>query len=373
MINRDEIVAMARDCGFDDIGFTTADAFESQKQILKERQEEYGWALNAGLDLMAGTDPKNILPEARSILVLIESYFREGFPPALERHFGRCYLDDDRVTQDRLSKRIKAFRELLREKGIRSKAPFNLPHRLAAARAGLGTFGKNCLFYSRSVAGRGSWVLPVALVVDREFPPDEPTLETGCPEWCRNVCIAACPTGALKGPRRIDPCLCISYLTYFGRGITPLELREPMGPWVYGCDRCQDVCPRNIPWLSRTLPLNPKVAAMADDFRLERLLHMDTAYFTAKIRPHMFYMPDRDLWRWQMNAARAMGNSLDARYIPELTRAFDPLQDERVLGMIAWALGRIGGAEARSALARFLTRSRGDVRDEIRLALDGAA
>ncbi len=373
MINRDDVIRMAHACGFGDIGFTTADPFESQKQILQERQEEYAWAMKAGLDLMAGTDPKNILPEARSIIVLMEAYFREGFPPSMENHFGRCYLDDDRVTQDRLSKRIKAFREFLRERGIRSKAPFNLPHRLAAARAGLGTFGKNCLFYSRKLMGRGSWVLPVAVVVDHEFPPDEPTLEVGCPEWCRNVCIAACPTGALKSPRRIDPRLCISYLTYFGRGITPLALREPMGVWVYGCDRCQDVCPRNLPWLSRTLPLNQKVAAMADDFRLERLLHMDKAYFTTRIWPHMFYMPDRDIWRWQMNAARAMGNSLDAVHVPELAGAFDRLQDERVLGMIAWALGRIGGAEARSALGRFRAGSQGPVRDEILLALEGAA
>jgi epoxyqueuosine reductase len=221
--------------------------------------------------------------------------------------------------------------------------------------------------------GRGSWVLPVAVVVDREFPPDEPTLETGCPEWCRNVCIAACPTGALKGPRRIDPRQCISYLTYFGEGITPLALREPMGPWVYGCDRCQNVCPRNIPWLSRTLPLNQKVAAMADDFRLERLLHMDAAHFTSKIWPHMFYSSDRDLWRWQMNAARAMGNSMDEACVPELVKAFSHVRDERVLGMIAWSLGRIGGTDAQSALKRFPAGSEGLVRTEIRLALEGAA
>ena len=119
MINRDDVIRMAHACGFGDIGFTTADPFESQKQILQERQEEYAWAMKAGLNLMAGTDPKSILPEARSIVVLMEAYFREGFPPSMENHFGRCYLDDDRVTQDRLSKRIKAFREFLRERGIR--------------------------------------------------------------------------------------------------------------------------------------------------------------------------------------------------------------------------------------------------------------
>ena len=97
----------------------------------------------------------------------MEAYFREGFPPAMERYFGRCYLDDDRVIKNRLAKRVKAFRSFLRDHGIDSKVPFNLPHRLAAARAGMGTFGKNCLFYSNKVARKGSWVLPIAVVVDQ--------------------------------------------------------------------------------------------------------------------------------------------------------------------------------------------------------------
>ena len=122
----------------------------------------------------------------------------------MEKYFGRCYLDDDRMTKDRLAKRIKTFRNFLRENGIDSRVPFNLPHRLAAARAGMGTFGKNCLLYSNKVVRQGSWILPIAVVVDHEFSPDEPTLEVGCPDWCKNVCIIACPTGALKGLRKLS-------------------------------------------------------------------------------------------------------------------------------------------------------------------------
>ena len=145
-----------------------------QKGLLLEQQDEYGWVGRMGFDLIAGTDPKNILTDAASIIVLIESYFREAFPSRMERHFGRCYLDDDRVTKDGLAIRIKAFRSFLTQDGIDSKVPFHLPHRVAAARAGLGTFGKNTLFYSRKAALMGSWVLPVALVVDRGFAPDTP-------------------------------------------------------------------------------------------------------------------------------------------------------------------------------------------------------
>ena len=369
MLTRDDVINKAFELGFADVGFTTAEPFDSQKELLRQRQEEYGWVGKMGLDLVLGTDPKNILPSAQSIIVLIEAYFREAFPSQLERHFGRCYLDDDRVTKDGLTLRIKAFRSFLTQDKINSKVPFNLPHRVAAARAGLGTFGKNTLFYSRKVALKGSWVLPVALVIDRSFEPDAPNYEVACPDWCRNACISACPTGALKGPRRIDPRLCISYLSYFGDGLTPIELREPMGMWVYGCDRCQNVCPRNTPWLGKDLPMIKKALAKADDFELKKLLHMDKAYFMAKIWPHMFYQAPEDLWRWKMNAARAMGNSLDTAYVPNLVRAYDENDDFRVRAMIAWALGRIKGKDAREALKKFLGQSQGELAEEIELAL----
>ena len=373
MLSREEVIAKAVECGFEDTGFTTAEPFDAQRAILEERREEYEWAIAAGLDLIAGTDPRNILPGAKSIIVLMEAYFREAFPASLERHFGRCYLDDDRMLGNRLGKRVKAFRSFLRDHGIDSKVPFHLPHRMAAARAGLGTFGKNCLFYSKRVAAGGSWVLPIAVVVDQAFPPDEPTLEIGCPDWCRNACLAACPTGALQGPQKIDPRRCISFLTYFGAGLTPREMRAPMGLNVYGCDRCQNVCPRNAPWLARGLKANEKAAGMAEDFRLEKLLRMDRAWFTEKIWPHMFYMPPADLWRWKMNVARAIGNTRDEVYVPELAEAYRREEDERVKAMAAWALGRIGGPEARQWLDRFLPQSAGLVREEISAALEASA
>lgn len=369
MLTKSEIIDRARELDFEDVGFTTAEPFGSQREVLESRREEYAWAPERGLDLWGGTDPGRIMPGARTIIVLMEAYFREKFPAVMEAHFGRCYLDDDRVTKDRLAARIKAFRTFLRDHGVDSKVPFNLPHRLAAARAGMGTFGKNCLFYSRRVALGGSWVLPVAVVVDREFAPDEPTLEVGCPEWCKNACLVACPTGALRGPRHIDPRRCISYLTYFGDGLTPPELREPMGLWVYGCDRCQNVCPRNQPWLAKPLPLNRKAAALVEDFELSRLLHMDGDYYLSRVWPHMFYMPLQEMWRWQMNVARAMGNSRDPQYVDDLARALNENQDDRVAAMAAWALGRIGGARARSRLER-LSPDRSDlVRAEAQAAL----
>jgi epoxyqueuosine reductase len=353
MLTRAAITEAALSCGFDDLGITTAEPFDTQRAFLETHPETYGWAEAAGLPLQAGCDPREALPGARSLVVLMEVYFREAYPPWMEGHFGRCYLDDDRVTKNGLTRRIKAFRTFLRTHGVESKVPFHLPHRMAAARAGMGTFGFNCLFYASRVARRSSWVLPIPVVVDLELPPDAPSLENGCPDWCRKACVAACPTRALKGDGSIDPRRCISFLTYFGEGLTPRELRAPMGAYVYGCDRCQNVCPRNAGWLAREKPPSARVAAKAPDFQLTRLLHMDRDYFLARIWPHMFYMSDGDLWRWKMNVARAMANTGDPDYVPHLIQAWGEHPDERVHAMLAWALGQLGGPAARRALERF--------------------
>ena len=66
-----------------------------------------------------------------------------------------------------------------------------------------------------------------------------------------------------------------------------------------------------------------------------------------------------------MNVARAMGNSRDPEYIPELLEAFRGNDDERVLGMIAWAIGRIGGLKAKTILNDILPGSNGLVQKEI--------
>ena len=369
MLTKKEVIEKALELDFQDIGFTTADPFDSQVDILTERREEYAH-LQKGMNLEKGTDPKSTMPGARSIIVLMHGYFRESFPPVMETHFGRCYQDDDRIPRVALSKRVKAFRSYLRDHGIDSKIPGNLPDRLTAARAGVGTFGKNNFFYSNKFGAQSSWVNPINLIVDQEFEPDKPTIEVGCPDWCKNTCIVACPTRAIKAPNKLDPRLCISNLSYNSREITPIELREPMGLWVYGCDRCQNVCPRNAALMAKELPVNQKVAEKARDFELTKLLHMDTEYFESRIWPHMFYIPTKHMWLWKMNVARAMGNTLNRDYVPELIRAFKENDDERVKGMIAWSLGRLGGEPAKTALNEFLTGNVDLVLEEIKRALE---
>ncbi|MFC1820517.1 epoxyqueuosine reductase [Thermodesulfobacteriota bacterium] len=368
MLSKKEIIEKSAELSFADIGFTTVEPFTSQKEILEDRKELYQH-FRGYQDMIKGTDPKNESPEAKSMIVLLEAYFSESFPAVMEAHFGRCYQDDDRITRDRLYPRIKAFRGFLRDHGIQSKVPGSVPHRISAARAGVANFGKNNFLYANRVNAGSSWILPIVMTVDAEFEPDDPTIKVGCPDWCRNTCIAACPTRAILGPNKLNPTRCISYMSYYSREITPMELREPMGTWIYGCDRCQNACPRNTAWHTRKLPVNQRVAVKVDDFELPKLLHMDKAYFENRIYPHMFYINAKYIWLWKMNTARAMGNSQNSDYVPDLIRAFKENDDERVKGMIAWSLGKLAGNKAQSALNNFRSNSTGLVKEEIEEAL----
>ena len=47
-----------------------------------------------------------------------------------------------------------------------------------------------------------------------------------------------------------------------------MELREPMGIYVYGRDRCQNVRPRNAAWLAADLPGNDRATAKEEAFHL---------------------------------------------------------------------------------------------------------
>jgi epoxyqueuosine reductase len=150
---------------------------------------------------------------------------------------GRDY---HKVLRNRLAQLAERVKGEIGEYGYRvftDSAPvMELP---LAAKAGLGWRGKHTLLLSREA---GSTFFIGEILVDLPLPVDEPT--SGHCGSCSN-CIAACPTGAILGPGRLDARRCISYLTIELKGSIPLELRPLIGNRIYGCDDCQLVCPWN--------------------------------------------------------------------------------------------------------------------------------
>jgi len=203
--------------------------------------------------------------------------------------------------------------------------------RVYAKYAGVGWIGKNTCIIDQK---KGSWLFLGVILTSLELAPDMPA-----PDRCGTCtrCIEACPTDALLGPHQLDSNRCISYLTIEKRGSIPEDLRAGMGPHVFGCDICQDVCPWNRKAPVSTAPefearpdlVNPALAWIAE---------MSGEEFRAIFRGSPIRRTKRSGLR--RNAAIAMGNSGNREFLPLLDQlAAD--EDQSVSQSARWAKAQL--------------------------------
>jgi epoxyqueuosine reductase len=122
--------------------------------------------------------------------------------------------------------------------------------------------------------------------------------------------------------------------------------------------------------MHQELPENLPLRARASDFDLTTLLTMDQDHYVNKVWPMVFYISRKKVDKWQMNAARALGNLGDRDNLPVLIKTFKESPHDTVRGMCAWALGRLGGGSARQALESRRGVEDGLVQEEIEKALE---
>lgn len=326
-------------------------------------------------------DPRQILPECRSILALAAPYHpahREE-PADSSGPTGRVAAYAwGRDYHDVLPERLQALVAFL-EGELGRPVPNRwytdtgpLLERDLAQRAGLGWAGKNtCLIHPR----HGSYFLLAEILLGVELEIDPPFTADLCGTCTR--CIEACPTSCILPDRTIDARRCISYLTIELKGAMPVELRPQVQDWVFGCDVCQQVCPWNLRFAA-----GPGDLAFAPQ---ERPTRTDLIQDLETLAPEEFNRrfkgsPVKRAKRrgFLRNTAVALGNAAGSgpaapgesrEAVAALARA---LQDAEPLVRrhAAWALGQAGGDEARRALeAALQSESDAEVIAEIRLAL----
>ncbi len=363
----------ALDLGFDLVRVTTAEPFLRDERAAVERVRQ---GLMDGLPwytedrVRKANRPESLLEGAKSVVSLAVSY-NTGEPEEdgpLRGKVARYAWGDD--YHELLKPRLRRFADALTPLAGREvrtgvfvdDGPMN--DRAAAARSGLGWFGKNTNILTPT---HGSWVFLGQVVTDLELAPDAPLAKT-CGNCVR--CIDDCPTGAIVAPYVIDNRRCISFLTIELRGPIPRELRPLVGAWVFGCDICQDVCPVN----RKARPGGEAAFRQRGDFaapELIPLLELDEQGFRERFRGSP--MKRAKLSGLRRNACVALGNLADAAAVPALAMALAG-DDALVRSHAAWALGRIGGAAAQSALsAAQAAEPDADVAHEIALALEDAA
>ena len=237
-MNAAELEQLADELGIDVVGAAAADPYEETERHIRDRRAR---GLFADMRFtMAQPEvschPEQLLPNARTVVSAALCYYADEpeLPPGhgrLPRYTWYDAYAELRGKLDELGRRLGGdYRVLVDEN--------QHVDREAAARSGVGFYGKNTLLITRRF---GSWVVLGTLVTDRELE-TTPPLALDCGSC--TLCIEACPTGALDEPGTLDATKCLSYWTQSAHD-PPEAYREALESQVYGCDICQDVCPWN--------------------------------------------------------------------------------------------------------------------------------
>jgi epoxyqueuosine reductase len=330
-----ELDALARELGLDAIGAAPAEPYAATERHIRERRAR-GLFADMRFTMARPEEschPEKLLPAARTVISAALCYWL----PEPERPQGH-----GRLPRYTWFDAYEALREKLDGLGRRLGGAYRVlvdanqhVDREAAARSGVGFYGKNTLLITRR---HGSWVVLGTLVTDVELEPT-PALDVDCGE-CR-LCIDACPTGALDEPGTLDSTRCLSYWTQ-APAPPPVEYRSELGAQVYGCDICQDVCPWN-----RGVEKRRTGEELPDDatphVSLVDWLRSDPDELRRRFE--RLYVPRNDGRRLRLNALVAAGN---VGGDGERDAVADLLgdSDETTREVAAWALARLEERDA---------------------------
>jgi epoxyqueuosine reductase len=299
-------------------------------------------------------DPKKILPECKSILSLGIRYPSPASVLTGQSGIGQGQVasyawgtDYHLVIPTRLEELVIQLQKIadrpVKSACITDSSPL-LEHEYGW-QAGLGWIAKNtCLISPKS----GSYFFLAEILTDVELEPSSPFNTDRCGSCTR--CIQACPTGCILPGRMLDARRCISYLTIENKGEIPPEMRPLIGNRIFGCDVCQEVCPWNCRF---ALPDGDPAFAPRDDIphpELRSELRLDEAAFNHKFQNNPIKRVKRR--GYIRSVAVALGNQKDPQAVPDLVWALKNEPEPLIRSHVAWALGQIGGFDARRALAK---------------------
>ncbi len=333
-----ELKERARELGFHLVGVTSPEPFpqaelDITRWLSEGHQGEMAWLNTARAHL--ATRPRELLPEARSLVVVGVSYRTEEPADGPGGRVARyAWGGDYHAAMKSRLRELAAWLSDHADPHARSRVFVDdgpLVERDASIRAGLGFRGKN----TNLLTPIGSFIFLGALLTSVELDADQP-VDKNCGS-CR-LCVDACPTDALDEAYHLAAERCIAYLTIEHRGPIAEELRPKLGDWIYGCDICQEVCPYNASVRGRPRgwpEFEPRRGTRLD---LVEIVKLDQAQFSEAFRGSpMKRAKRRGLAR---NAALALGSL--ARHEPEARAALqestrgDP--DPMVREAAAWAL-----------------------------------
>jgi len=163
------------------------------------------------------SDPRRVLPGAKSVVVLATNYFSRGAEHGADAgRIARYARGPD--YHDVLAPRLASLSAKLAAAGGSQKCFVDggpVLERDWAAACGISWHGKSTMGIHPQL---GTWFFLSVILTTLEFEPDAP-LPDRCGRCTR--CVAACPTAAITAPYQLDARRCISFLTIENKGPIP--------------------------------------------------------------------------------------------------------------------------------------------------------
>lgn len=307
--------------------------------------------------------PSEFLDDAKCCIVMainINFGVKElpGNPPRSE--IMNFYVNPDALNY--FAERAQKVVGFLEEKGYSGfSLNAGISQKLISARSSILRYGRNAIVQSPEM---GSMIGVMLIITDAPLEIDDP-LKGDCGDC--TLCQDACPTGALNEPYVCDIEKCLTMHMIYNKKDLPKDIREKAGTIIAHCNECVNACPKN-----RNLPVQNGISQPEELVypEIAPLVNMSDEKYTEMFDGTFLEFTLLDKKYLQRNAAVALGNYGDPKYIPVLAEAFETQAEDIVRGHAAWALGRIGNADAKKLLENFLNKeSSSEVKAEIEYAL----
>ena len=239
-LHAQSVKRLALEMGFSRCGIAQARPLDEARRRFEESLVD---GRHAGMrflerDIAKRFDPNELLPGCQSVIVALCNYLIDDVPASDRYRMARYTWVED--YHRAVAQRLEQLAGIIIPEEAHYRVTVDsscISEKNWAVEAGVACYGKNGLVHNED----GSYFVMGTILTDCAADFYDSFRKSDCGE-CR-LCQDKCPAKALETPFRVDARRCFAYHTVENKN--PDNEILAGSPFVFGCDVCQEVCPKN--------------------------------------------------------------------------------------------------------------------------------